>query len=212
LGGYNSGPYGFFGKTGSPTVGQSYGIDVRRWKREGLLHPGTSFGWTWTNNNGSTSSISVSVPAADKLKLAYTVTRDGVKTPVSELLSLGFSECNYGGKRYWFHCPGCFERVACLYLRGSEFKCRHCHRITYGSCQESGNQTDEQERRVNRILTKLKSKKVYGFDIMSYKPRRPRGMHWKTYKQLLLEYEDEQMNYIIAMTGKIEGMNKRIVM
>lgn len=212
MGGYNSGPYGLFGKTGSPTVGQSYGIDARRWKREGLLYAGCSFTCSWTNKDGSIATIGVSVPASDKLKLSYTVTSNGTSTPVSELISLGFSECNFGGKRYWFHCPGCFKRVACLYLRGSDFKCRHCHRLAYGSCQESGNTTDEQERRVNRILTKLKCKKVYGFDIMYYTPRRPKGMHGNTYQRLLREFQGAQMNYIIAMTGKIEGMNRRIVM
>lgn len=212
MGGYGSGPYGSLGgKTGKSTIGQCYGLDIRRWKREGLLSPGNAFGWTWTSKDGHTASISVSVPDAEEVKLSYTVTRDGVKTPVSELISLGFSKCNYGGKRYWFNCPDCFERVAWLYLRGTEFKCRHCHGLTYRSCQESGNLTDEQEGRVNRILTKLKSKKVYGFDLMHYKPRRPQGMHWKTYQRLLREYQDEQLNYLMTVTGRIEALNKRML-
>jgi hypothetical protein len=49
---------------------------------------------------------------------------------------------HFGGVRWWFLCPlaGCGRRVAKLYLPpgGRYFGCRRCHRLTYTSCQESG--------------------------------------------------------------------------
>ncbi len=48
---------------------------------------------------------------------------------------------HYGGLRYWFICPllvngvACRRRVAKLYFRGWYFGCRHCHGLTYRSCQ-----------------------------------------------------------------------------
>src|SRR5262249_51545398 len=51
--------------------------------------------------------------------------------------------CHLGGVRWWFICPlsrngvGCGRRVRKLYLCGKYFGCRHCHNLTYRSCQES---------------------------------------------------------------------------
>jgi hypothetical protein len=207
MGGYGSGPY--VGKQSKSTVSACYGIDIRQWKREGLLRTGHSFGWKWTGPNGQTASIGVNVPTQDQVKLAYTVIHRTAKIPVVISIDLGYSDCNYGGRRSWFYCPDCFERVAWLYLRGTKFKCRICHGLTYRSCQESGNAVDEQMRRVNRVLEKLKSGKKHGFDIMHFTPTKPKGMHWDTYWRLLPEYQGGQLNYITALSNKFELLRKR---
>lgn len=205
MGGYNSGPYSFIGKTGKATVNQSYGIDVRRFNREGMIHPGSSFTWTWTDKNGRQSSIGVNIPQENQVKLSYVVTQNGVRMPVETLIILGSSECNYGGQRHWFCCPGCSKRVAWLYLRGTDFKCRHCHRLTYYSCQESGNLNDMSIRRVNKVLTKLKSKEKCGFDIMYHIPSRPRYMHRKTYQRLLVQYARKKNEYAASVRAKLDS-------
>jgi hypothetical protein len=53
------------------------------------------------------------------------------------------SACNYGGRRYWFLCPGlgldgCDLRVTGLYLPPGEsaFACRRCYRLTYTSTKQ----------------------------------------------------------------------------
>lgn len=45
--------------------------------------------------------------------------------------------CFFGGHRFWFKCPQCGLRVAILYMPQSEsrYLCRHCHSLTYSSCQ-----------------------------------------------------------------------------
>jgi len=52
---------------------------------------------------------------------------------------------HFGGLRWWFCCPlrvegrPCGRRVGKLYLPpgGRYFGCRHCHGLTYTSCQDS---------------------------------------------------------------------------
>lgn len=62
----------------------------------------------------------------------------GTGTP-SDAFDLIPTRPNYGGQRWWFRCPSCDGRVRKLFLPpgGSSFGCRHCHRLTYRSCQES---------------------------------------------------------------------------
>ena len=52
---------------------------------------------------------------------------------------------HFGGVRWWFTCPlildgeRCGRRAGKLYLPpgAGHFGCRHCHDLTYRSCQES---------------------------------------------------------------------------
>lgn len=52
---------------------------------------------------------------------------------------------HFGGVRWWFTCPltlsgvRCYRRVGklCLPPGAVYFGCRHCHHLTYRSCQES---------------------------------------------------------------------------
>jgi hypothetical protein len=62
--------------------------------------------------------------------------------------------CNLGGTRAWFICPaqGCGRRVASLY-GGAVFACRHCHRLTYPSENES--RSDRTIRRADKLRVSL---------------------------------------------------------
>ena len=72
--------------------------------------------------------------------------------------------------RYWFSCPGCQRRCACLYLpltqtNSLRFYCRQCHDLTYDSVQcahegESGAYLGLISRNINQIirLEKLEQK------------------------------------------------------
>jgi hypothetical protein len=67
--------------------------------------------------------------------------QDSARTTVS----LTTTRPRSGGLRWWFRCPlgvkgePCGRRVGKLHLppRARDFGCRHCHQLTYRSCQES---------------------------------------------------------------------------
>lgn len=39
--------------------------------------------------------------------------------------------CNYGGVRYFFHCPKCNKRMRILYCQDGKFLCRKCLKLGY---------------------------------------------------------------------------------
>ena len=51
----------------------------------------------------------------------------------SQEINLTTTDCNYGGFRYWFVCPGCGLRVGTLYKKPLEWlwRCRHCQELNY---------------------------------------------------------------------------------
>lgn len=209
MGGYGSGPYGYMGsKRGRTATYACLSLDIRRLKRDRLLQPGKHSIWSWTRTirgEKIESSIGIKVLSREEIQLKYTCTIDGEATPVETSVLLAFSPCNYGKDRVWFHCPRCSKRVALLYQKGIHFRCRHCHDLTYYSCQESGNITEEAERRVNAVLVKLKNKKQFGFDLMYHRPTRPKGMHWDTWCKLSNEYDEAQLQYIQSVHNKLAG-------
>lgn len=55
-------------------------------------------------------------------------------------IALTTTQCNYGGKRYWFICVLCKNRYGVLYKPSysNYFACRKCFDLTYKSCKLSG--------------------------------------------------------------------------
>ena len=77
--------------------------------------------------------------------LKYSVKREGIFRKVEEPIVLQSTRPFFGGSRWWFSCPlmqkdkPCMQRVSMLYLPTGSlyFGCRHCHDLTYRSCQEN---------------------------------------------------------------------------
>src|SRR5262245_36945468 len=127
-------------------------LDANRWAREGVLKAGvlTTGSWRWTYSCGRECSVSYEVSTLDlsrpALRLWYTV-RAG--TPEAEAVNchvrLAATQPRFGGLRWWFLCPlasggrACARRAVklCLPPGAVYFGCRHCHDLTYTSCQES---------------------------------------------------------------------------
>lgn len=114
---------------------------------------------------------------------------------VSYSIEIEWTECNFGGFRPWFRCPGmvdgyaCNQRVEKLYRppRNTHFLCRHCHNITYRSSNVSGNLWKEAGHKMQRIRENLKKKsKREDYDPTSL--RKPKGMHWSTFMELMKDY------------------------
>jgi hypothetical protein len=82
---------------------------------------------------------------APLLNLSYVI-KDGwgLDHLVERIVRLKTTRPNFGGVRWWFSCPLAFDgeecgrRVAKLYRppKSRYFACRHCHDLTYESCQK----------------------------------------------------------------------------
>jgi hypothetical protein len=98
---------------------------------------------TWVQPNtdeafaSCAADVDTATPAAADLTLRYQ--RPGemrVRLQIRLVTTTPF----YGGLQWWAVCPcGCDRRVRKLYLPPGEpsFGCRHCHDLTYRSCQQA---------------------------------------------------------------------------
>jgi len=110
----------------------------------------------------------------------------------------GMTRCNCGGQRAWFRClaRGCGRRVAILY-GGEIFACRHCYQLAYPSQRESSG--DRADARAWKIRERCS-----GWGSLFDPLMRPKGMHWRTFRRLQLEYGAEcraSLSALAAATG-----------
>nr|VFK03064.1 MAG: hypothetical protein BECKH772B_GA0070898_103243 [Candidatus Kentron sp. H]VFK03380.1 MAG: hypothetical protein BECKH772A_GA0070896_103213 [Candidatus Kentron sp. H]VFK05982.1 MAG: hypothetical protein BECKH772C_GA0070978_103183 [Candidatus Kentron sp. H] len=123
---------------------------------------------------------------SDRVILNYRHLRgDGEWEDKNYPVRLDWTNCNFGGKRVWFLCPGqnCGRRVAILY-GGGIFVCRHCRWLAYPSQREVD--YDQATRRADKIRKKL------GWQQGIFNPpgcEKPRGMHWNTFSRLVARHD-----------------------
>ncbi|MET0120460.1 MAG: hypothetical protein ABW124_05405 [Candidatus Thiodiazotropha sp. 6PLUC9] len=183
MGGMGSGRHWYCGA--KDTTSDYLSIDVRRWKRDGLLAPHKSFAWQWSRSGGMSTSIEVRTEP-DRVFLTYRH-RNGTDDWRKENypIYLDWTECNLGGERPWFICPAhsCGRRVAILY-GGGIFACRHCHQLAYPSQREVA--YDRAARRADKIRARLGWKQ----GVLNPKGwKKPKGMHWSTFERLNKEHD-----------------------
>ena len=105
-------------------------------------------------------------------------------------VGLEWTPCHYGGHRPWFLCPCCRRRVAILF-GGSIYACRHCHNLAYDSQREMVH--TRLQSRAHKLRARL------GGDCWWH---RPKGMHQRTYKKLLAEYQHYEEAADVAFYGR----------
>lgn len=88
--------------------------------------------------------------------------------------------CRFGGHRPYWLCPSCGGRAAKLYGVGASYRCRTCHRIAYQTQREKAH--DRVQTRANKIR-----KRLGGSPGVEMIPRKPKGMHWRTYERYCAE-------------------------
>lgn len=159
-------------------------IDVRTWRREGVLAPQQAFVWQWKRHGEVIASIQVRTET-DRLILSYRhSSRGGDWEDKRYPVYLDWTKCHLGGKRPWFLCPapGCGRRVAILYA-GAIFACRQCCRLAYASQRET--RGDRAVRRADQIREKL------GWErgILNGNGWKPKGMHWRTFHRLTAQHD-----------------------
>jgi hypothetical protein len=187
-------------------------IDVRRWKKEGVLEPGRGATAAWYRDGRKDSSMGIRA-LHGAVELSYSVRPSRTwyrREDVSYKVPLAWTPCNFGGERPWFSCPGivngvaCGRRVAKLYLRGRYFLCRHCHDLTYASRQQRS-ALKVAERKCRRIRRKLGG----SLSVDEPFPRRPKRMHPRTYLRLFEEYEKAHEEYARALGKYAERLTRR---
>ena len=103
---------------------------------------------TWSNNySKAENSVSIEVSSDKKyIRTSYIQQNKNTENKIKYdyKIPLTTTQCNYGGKRYWFKCPCivngtyCGKRIGVIYLVDKYFGCRECHNLTYSSKKISG--------------------------------------------------------------------------
>jgi hypothetical protein len=144
-------------------------LDANRWMRQGLRDRVRMAGtWRWTYPGGRRFSVDYEVDTFDPeepfAQLWYGwVWGSGEPEWADYRVDLTATWPHLGGLRWWFVCPllvdgvACRRRVGKLYLppRGRYFGCRHCHRLTYTSCQEHDKRVDALRRNPEAVAAIL---------------------------------------------------------
>ena len=111
------------------------------------------------------------------------------------VIGLAWTQCSLGGSRAWFLCPQCERRVAILY-HADVLACRHCCSLTYRSQRETS--LDRTFRRADRLRARLK----WPTGVMHGIFGRPKGMHHKTFRRLLVTYTRLQLALLRGMDAQ----------
>ena len=144
MGGLWSGRHRFSKKT---RVEDCLTLNVEIFTSDDLLHSRPWGGIRWTRGGTETGSVDyqlrdIGLKEGESiyiLTLLPPLINRGQRIPITQNIPLVTTRLHSGGKRYWFSCPNCRQRVGRLHLpRGANrFLCRNCYDLTYVSCQES---------------------------------------------------------------------------
>jgi hypothetical protein len=204
----------------TPTVGASRTLDVNE-LTDAVEHPGAEGTIRWGAEDDPRSRIGVALLPEDgdadratAVRLWYTVDPDGDDTDREYTVPLEYTECNFGGVRPWFRCPGavdgvkCGERVGKLHCppRGPQlYLCRECHNLGYASSRASGNDMDTALLRYKRAFAKADAEGRRPHpNNAPHLPDRPKGMHHDTFADLLEEVQDAREGWRDAMDERLE--------
>lgn len=134
MGGYGSGRYRTRNRG---NLDSAIRLDIRAMRRQGFLKPGAITSgvqrWTWVATGEETGSVSVTVNLADPAEGSVVVRFTLNGEPRVQEIRLLSKPMRYGGRRYYFQCPRCFQRCEVMPLVGGVFASRQAQRLTYSS-------------------------------------------------------------------------------
>jgi hypothetical protein len=176
----------------SSAVEHAFDIDVRRWRRGGLLIPGTTFLCHWLTDKRKAASLKVRVESEGQVRLIYRVRMPRKRwQQLERTISIVWDSCRYGGRRPWLTCPNCGQSMAVLYLGGSSpfsFSCRRCAGLKYLS--QCGGSRLSLMRKAEKIRRQLGGSGSLDDPF----PDKPRYMQWKRYlrtREIGVQTEEE---------------------
>jgi hypothetical protein len=195
MGGWGSGRWNRWDT--KPTVEHYRYIDVRAWHREGVLRPGLRFVVIWQSSSGD-DIVSIGVTMIlGAMELSYLCNDE----PLQYRIPLTWTPCPYGGRRVWFRCPpglGCGRRVAKLYQANRHFLCRACYKLAYASQQVA--RCDRPMHRAHNIQRRLGGQPGFAYPF----PPKPKGMHWRTYRQWQFKYQKAKYKALAALAERFD--------
>lgn len=168
----------------------------------------TSGSWQWSRDGEKFASISYSASLSTEsgeLRLSYTWTPDGKPQDVICIIRLSSLPLQYGGRRWYMHCPCTGRRVLKLYKFGSieRFCCRTAIRPlpTYASQRTSGS---------DRIMAQrwaIRRKMGDTFSDLFGEPFKPKGMRWRTFERYAerdAELAERENGYLLRLIGRLQ--------
>ena len=172
-------------------------LDIRWMERHGLLAPGGSRRWQWGRGEVPAVEILMQVKEPGLWVSYQDMNRANEVQAVRYAIAVAWTPCHFGGRRPWLLCPvaTCQRRVAVLY-GGPVFACRHCLDLVYPSQREA---RVERSLRQASALTRRLGGESQGWRAGT---RKPRGMHWRTYRRL----EAARAGYVgKVLAGLVQG-------
>jgi len=142
MGGYGSGPRRAGGKKW--TVEECLALDTTRLLRWGIFKAGLRSGeihWGEGNDRSTVEYETCVNESTASIRLKYKMMKSGERCDYR--IRLLATPCHYGSVRWWFICPlstngrPCGRRARKVFRAGRYFGCRHCHRLSYTSTQQS---------------------------------------------------------------------------
>lgn len=184
MGGRGSGNWYRWSK--KSTTGDLLKLNISRLVKDGVISPDQwcSGSWQWTRGGEQVGSIGYEVDTrgAPWMRLHYT----HAKTESMDYrVQLTTTRPHYGGVRWWFICPvvRCGRRVGALY-GGKVFACRHCHQLAYPSQNKAAF-----DRHCDKAFELADKMDHIGNVFDGFYGKKPKGMHWKTYRRKMAEIE-----------------------
>jgi hypothetical protein len=196
MGGMGSGNWYRWDK--KTTTEEVHYVDIRYMRKQGLLWPGYTGSLSWFRGGEQTGSIRYRVEQ-NRLILMYRQRSYGEEwQDIEERIWFDRTPCNYGGERLWFLCPHCGKRVAVLYGADIRFLCRHCYGLPYRSQHET--YMDRMMRKAHKVRQRLGASE----SLIEPIRKKPKGMHWKTFKRLVREEREANQASTFALEAKLE--------
>lgn len=168
----------------------------------------TAGGWHWSRDGEKIAAIgykaSLSAESGE-LRLSYTWTPDGNPQDVTCTIRLSSLPLQFGGRRWYMHCPYTQRRVLKLYKFGSieQFCSRTAIRPlpTYASQRVSGSD------RINAQRWAIRRKIGDTFSDLFGEPYKPKGMRWRTFERYAerdAELAEREAGYLLRLIGRLQ--------
>lgn len=193
-----------------PHIESALTLSVSSLFKAGALRAGatTSGSWQWSRYGERVADISYhAVLGADsgELCLSYTWKREGTPQVVACNIHLSSLPLQFGGRRWYMHCPYTGRRVLKLYKFGSveQFCARTAIRPlpTYASQRTSG---------ASRIIDQrwaIRRKLGDNISDLFGEPWKPKRMHWRTFERYAerdAELAERENGYLLRLIGRLQ--------